>query len=82
MEEKHTVIGRTIVIKGELEGNEDLIIEGKVEGQISCKKDLTIKETGIVEADVKTHNATISGRIKGNINTGVLSWCPRQRGSL
>jgi cytoskeletal protein CcmA (bactofilin family) len=68
MDEKYTVIGKTIVIKGELEGNENLIIEGRIEGTINLKKNLTVKETGILEANVQTQNAEISGRISGNIN--------------
>ncbi|MCK4643688.1 polymer-forming cytoskeletal protein [bacterium] len=67
MEDKHTVIGKTIVIKGELEGDEDLIIEGRVEGSIKLNKNLTIMETGVLEADVQTQNTEISGRINGNI---------------
>ena len=46
------VIGRGITIKGNLTGAEELIIEGSVEGHISLKNHLTIKESGRITADI------------------------------
>jgi cytoskeletal protein CcmA (bactofilin family) len=62
-----TVIGKAIQIKGELEGEEDLVIEGKVEGTISLKKNhLTLERSAIIAADVEVENITIKGSIDGN----------------
>ena len=61
------VIGRGITIRGNLSGQEDLIIEGRVEGTISLKNHLTIEGTGIVVADVDVHNLTVNGEVNGNI---------------
>lgn len=69
MAEQNTagVIGRGLFIKGELHGEEDLIIEGRVEGEISLKKHLVIEATGVVLADIQTENITIKGEMRGNM---------------
>jgi cytoskeletal protein CcmA (bactofilin family) len=62
-----TVIGKAIQIKGEVEGEEDLVIEGKVEGTISLRKNhLTLERSAAIVADVDVENITIKGRIDGN----------------
>ncbi len=61
------VIGKGIVIKGELHGEEDLVIEGRVEGSIALKKHLIVETTGVVMADVQTENITIKGEMNGNM---------------
>ncbi len=62
------VIGRGLFIKGELHGEEDLIIEGRVEGEITLKKHLLIESTGIILADIQTENITIKGEMRGNMS--------------
>jgi cytoskeletal protein CcmA (bactofilin family) len=61
------VIGRGLFIKGELHGEEDLIIEGRVEGEITLKKHLVIESTGVILADIETENITIKGEMRGNM---------------
>ncbi len=61
------IIGKGIAIKGELHGEEDLIIEGRVEGNIALKKHLIVETTGVVVADVQTENITIKGEMNGNM---------------
>jgi len=63
-----TIIGKTIVIKGELSGDEDLVVEGKVEGQINLKKALFIEPSGETKADINTQTIRISGRVIGNVS--------------
>lgn len=62
------VIGKGITIKGSLTGGGDLVIEGRVEGQIALKNHLTIENTGKVEADIKAEELTINGEASGNID--------------
>ncbi len=63
-----TRIGESIYIKGELSGNEDLEIEGKVEGKIRLEShDLMIGETGNIEAEVIGKNVRVAGKVIGNI---------------
>jgi len=61
------VIAPGLFLKGELRGEDDLIIEGRVEGEITLKKHLTVESTGVIVADVKTQNITIKGEMRGNM---------------
>ena len=63
----NTVIGSSIVIDGEISGDEDLVIQGTVKGKISVKESLFVANTGVVEADIDTQNVEIAGRVTGNI---------------
>jgi cytoskeletal protein CcmA (bactofilin family) len=64
-----TVIGKAIEIKGEVYGDEDLIIEGRIEGTISLKKNhLILERSAVISADVEVDSITIKGRIDGNTN--------------
>ncbi len=65
-----TVIGKGIVIRGSLSGGEDLVIEGRVEGQVNLKNHLTIESTGNVQADIRADELTINGEASGNIDAG------------
>lgn len=64
----NTVIGNTIVIDGEITGDEDLTIRGTIKGKISLSASLYVEESGTVEADIATDNVEISGNVTGNIN--------------
>ncbi|MBI3178610.1 MAG: polymer-forming cytoskeletal protein [Deltaproteobacteria bacterium] len=61
------VIGRGLHIKGELHGEEDLVIEGTVEGTITMAKSLTIEPEGRIKADIETENVTVRGEMVGNL---------------
>jgi len=61
------VIGKGLHIKGELHGEEDLIIEGSVEGTITMQKSLAIETGGQIKADIETENITIRGEMQGNL---------------
>ncbi|MCL2011601.1 MAG: polymer-forming cytoskeletal protein [Cystobacterineae bacterium] len=63
----NTIIGSSIVIDGEISGDEDLVIQGTVKGRISLKESLYVESSGIVEADIDTQNVEIAGRVTGNI---------------
>ena len=62
------IIGQSIQIKGELTGNEDLTIDGTVEGNIELKENnLTIGPNGNIKADTNAKKVTIIGEVLGNI---------------
>jgi len=63
----HTVIGGSIVIDGEVTGEEALVIQGTVKGRISLQEQLVVEESGVVEADIETQNVDVSGKVTGNI---------------
>lgn len=64
------IIGKGIEIKGELKGEEDLVIEGRVEGNIALKKHLIVETSGVIVADVQTENITVRGEMNGNMVAG------------
>ncbi|MCP4196645.1 MAG: polymer-forming cytoskeletal protein [Proteobacteria bacterium] len=63
----NTIIGSSIVIDGEISGDEDLVIQGTVKGRIVLKENLYVEQSGVVEADIETNNVEISGQVTGNI---------------
>ena len=61
-------IGKSVFIKGELTGDEDLTIEGRVEGKIELKDhNLVIGPNGKINAEINAKNVTIIGSVVGNI---------------
>ena len=70
-----SVIGPTLVFKGELSADEDLIIEGNIEGTIAHhKKHLTIGKQGRVKADIHASSVIVLGHLVGDIHSeGMVS---------
>lgn len=64
----NTIIGTSIVVDGEISGDEDLVVQGTVKGKISLKENLIIDASGIVEADIESETVKISGQVRGNIS--------------
>ena len=62
-------IGKSVVIKGELNGSEDLTIEGQVEGKIELRQNvLTIGANGKIKAQVFAKSVIILGEVTGNVS--------------
>src|SRR5688572_32761932 len=55
------LIGAKTVIKGEITGDEDLVIEGTIEGQIRITRDLRVGPGGVVKATVEAQSVIVSG---------------------
>jgi cytoskeletal protein CcmA (bactofilin family) len=68
MERGPVNIGKSVVIKGELTGSEDLTIEGHVEGKIELRQNvLTIGPNGKIKAQVFAKAVIILGEVTGNV---------------
>ena len=68
MEKGPVNIGKSVVIKGELTGSEDLTIEGQVEGKIELKDNvLTIGANGKIKAQVFAKALIVLGEVTGNV---------------
>ncbi|HEX6260962.1 MAG TPA: polymer-forming cytoskeletal protein [Woeseiaceae bacterium] len=64
-----SVIGPTLVFKGELSADEDLVIQGTIEGTIAHhKKNLTVGKEGRVKADIHASSVAIEGHVEGDIH--------------
>jgi cytoskeletal protein CcmA (bactofilin family) len=61
-------IGKSVIIKGELSGSEDLYVDGTVEGIIQLQgNNLVIGPNGHVHAEVNAKGVTVEGKLEGNI---------------
>jgi cytoskeletal protein CcmA (bactofilin family) len=68
MVDKIVHIGQSVYIKGELSGNEDLTIEGKVDGKITLKDHhLTIGANGRIMAEIHAKTVLVVGEVVGNV---------------
>ena len=61
-------LGPSLVIRGTLSGQEDLLIEGQVEGEISLRKhSVTVGPKGRVKADIFSKSICVEGEVQGNL---------------
>ncbi len=79
---EHAVIGPTISIKGDLTGEEDLLIEGRVDGKIELKRHcVTVGKNGRIKADIYGRIITVEGTVEGNLY-GEEQMIVRQSGTV
>jgi cytoskeletal protein CcmA (bactofilin family) len=65
---ERALIGPTILIKGDLTGEEDLLIDGRVEGRVELRKhNITVGKNGRVKADLYGKVITVEGEVHGNL---------------
>ena len=61
-------IGKSLRVKGDVEGDEDTVIEGRVEGRVTLKNHhLTVGANGEVQGEVSGKQVTVVGRVTGNV---------------
>ena len=61
-------IGKSITLKGDLSGNEDLVIEGHIEGRVDLPSNqLTIGANGSCSAEVHAKTVVVIGKVNGNV---------------
>jgi cytoskeletal protein CcmA (bactofilin family) len=61
-------LGKTVIIRGEIKGSEDLVIDGNVEGTVHLSENrLTIGPNANVVADLSAKDVLVMGRLQGNI---------------
>ncbi len=63
-----TTIGKGVVVKGDVKGGEDLVIDGKVDGTIELRQHvLTVGPTGRVKAQLSAKSVVVLGKVNGSI---------------
>ena len=62
-----SLLCKKVNITGEIQGNEDLHVEGRFKGSIKITGNIFIGPTGVVDADVEAENIVIQGKINGNV---------------
>jgi len=61
-------IGKSVSIKGELSGDEDIYVDGQIDGSIQLKgNSLSIGPEGRVHANITARNVSVSGSLEGNL---------------
>lgn len=62
-------IGKSITIKGDLTGSEDIVVEGTVEGKVEFPNNqLTIGANGTAKAEITAKHIVVIGRVAGNVH--------------
>jgi len=62
-------IGKSLSIKGELSGNEDIYVDGQLDGSIQLPgNNVTVGPNGRVKADITAKNLTVGGTLDGNVH--------------
>ena len=66
--EPQALIGSTISIKGDLSGEEDLLIEGRLEGKVESRRhSVTVGKNGRIKGDIYAKTITVEGTVEGNL---------------
>jgi len=61
-------IGKSVLIRGEVKGSEDLIVDGRIEGTVSLSESrLTIGPNAVLAADLTAKDVLVLGQVQGNI---------------
>jgi cytoskeletal protein CcmA (bactofilin family) len=63
----NTLIGKDSVITGTIDVKGPLRIDGRIEGKVICGDTVTVGNDGHLKAEINCKNATIAGRVEGNI---------------
>ena len=69
---KVSVLGKTLVFKGELSADEDIILQGRVEGSIRHTQSVTVGIDGVVIGDTHARSIVVEGTVEGDLR-GVVS---------
>lgn len=75
------VIGASMKIKGDIRSDEELYIDGEIEGSLELRHSLTVGPNGKVRANIKAREVTVLGSVRGNVEV-TEKIAIRQNGSL
>jgi len=66
-EDAETIIGAGVKVEGTFNAIGDVIVKGELTGSLETQSNLHLMEGGTIEANIKSQNAIIFGRVKGNL---------------
>ncbi|PID38789.1 MAG: hypothetical protein CSB49_03700 [Proteobacteria bacterium] len=73
MIDRPCVIGSDVTIRGTLGGDEDLEVQGRIEGSVAISRHLVVAPSGALEAELDVANITINGSVRGNTRASGLA---------
>src|SRR6201996_8403155 len=66
--DRNSILGPTLYFKGDLSADEDLLIQGRVEGSVTHTQRLTIGPQGTVKADIRAQLIVVEGTVNGDLS--------------
>jgi len=66
-EDAETIIGTGVKVEGTFNAFGDVIVKGQLIGSLSTENDVSLRNSGMVEANIRAKNASIAGELKGNL---------------
>ncbi len=67
---QRNILSNDVTITGSVRFTNDLLVDGKIEGEIQSEGALTVAENAIIKAEIKTKSVVIYGKVHGNIVAG------------
>ena len=67
MSSSKNILSSDVEIHGNLKFSHDLIIDGKIEGEVTSDGSLTVGENARIKGEIKTKSVTVFGKVEGNI---------------
>jgi cytoskeletal protein CcmA (bactofilin family) len=61
------ILSSDVEIKGSLKFSNDLVIDGRIEGEVTSDGSLTVGENARIKGEIKTKSCTVFGKVEGNI---------------
>src|ERR1700749_3486952 len=68
---KVSVLGKTLVFKGELSADEDIILQGRVEGSIHHTQSVTVGIDGVVIGNTHARSIVVEGTVEGDLHGAI-----------
>src|SRR5262245_49125848 len=60
-------IGKTVTVSGTVSGDQDLIVQGRIEGRVGLQSRLVVENAGVIEAEIEVISAEIHGAVVGDV---------------
>lgn len=67
-----TILGPGLEVVGQIKAEEDIFIAGKVDGEVTCGKKVTVAASGVVEGKINCHSVIVFGAVNGDIKASEL----------
>jgi len=68
MADNVTIIGAETLVSGEIRGDQNILVRGRIDGRVSITSTLTVEDGAILQADVDAEAVLISGVVVGNVS--------------
>lgn len=66
-EDAETIIGAGVKVEGTFNASGNVILKGELVGSLETESDVHLRESGVIQADIKSRNAFIAGEVRGNL---------------